>query len=105
MEIKLATSKINSTLLKTKNKKTINYNGQWFISPGRDFHSSNTPETLQKKEKMVNNWKFKKILFNKKTKNNQPPWAMVHQPRKKLSLFQHTGDSLEKGKNGRQLEI
>ena len=68
MEIKRAASKINSTLLKTKTKKTINYRGQPFVSPGRDFHSSNTPETLRKKEKTVNNRKFKKSCLTKKQK-------------------------------------
>jgi len=49
----LIQSKLNLT-------KKINHCGQWFVSPGRDFHSSDTPETFQRKEKTVNNQKIKK---------------------------------------------
>jgi len=57
IEIKQTASKINSTLQKTEKPKTIK-SGQQFISPGRDFHLSNTLETLWRNDKMVNNQKF-----------------------------------------------
>ena len=46
-----------------------------------------------------------KLNLTKNKKNNQLPWATVCQSQKRFSLFQHTGDSLEKGKNGKQLEF
>ncbi len=105
MEIKQTASKINSTLLKTKKtKKQSTTVGNGSLAPEEIF-TLPTHQRLFGKRKNGKQPEFKKILFNKKTKNNQPPWAMVCQSQKRFSLFQHTGDSLDKGKNGQQPEI